>query len=114
VLWAQEQGKGKELLDRLYSAYFENAESVFTPEDLLPHVTAVGLDADAARMMLESDAYLAQVSEDQEMARAFGANGVPFFVFDRKYGISGAQPFEVFVQTIERTMSDEHADAAGA
>ena len=104
LLWAQEQGRAQELLELLYSAYFENAQPVFTLDELLPYVTEAGLDASAARIAMESNAYAAEVESDAELARAFGANGVPFFVFDRKYGISGAQPFEVFVETIEQTL----------
>ena len=104
LLWAQEQGRAQELLELLYSAYFENAQPVFTLDELLPYVTEAGLDASAARVAIELNAYAAEVESDAELARAFGANGVPFFVFDRKYGISGAQPFEVFVETIEQTL----------
>ena len=104
LLWAQEQGRAQELLELLYSAYFEGAKPVFTLEDLLPYVSEAGLDASAAGIAMESGAYAAEVESDAELARAFGANGVPFFVFDRKYGISGAQPFEVFVQTISKSL----------
>ncbi|MGI9135444.1 MAG: DsbA family oxidoreductase [Candidatus Nanopelagicales bacterium] len=104
LLWAQEQGRAQELLELLYSAYFENAKPVFTLDELLPYVTEAGLDPSAARIAMDSGAYDEEVKADAELARAFGANGVPFFVFDRKYGISGAQPFEVFVQTIEKAL----------
>lgn len=104
LLWAQEQGRAQELLELLYSAYFEGAKPVFTLEDLLPYVSEAGLDASAAGIAMESGAYAAEVESDADLARAFGANGVPFFVFDRKYGISGAQPFEVFVQTISKSL----------
>ena len=49
---------------------------------------------------------MSQVKEDQEIARQLGANGVPFFVFDMKYGISGAQPQEVFDQTIVKALEE--------
>lgn len=104
LLWAQEQGRAQELLELLYSAYFEKARPLFTLDELLPYATEAGLDASAARIAMESGAYSAEVVADAELARAFGAGGVPFFVFDRKYGISGAQPFEVFVQTIEKSL----------
>lgn len=104
LLWAQKQGRAQQLLELLYSAYFENAQPVFTLDELLPYVTHAGLDSSAARIAMDSGAYIAEVEADAELARAFGANGVPFFVFDRKYGISGAQPFEVFVQTIEKSL----------
>jgi predicted DsbA family dithiol-disulfide isomerase len=107
LLWAQDQGRGQELLERLYSAYFERAEPVFTRDELLPHVATVGLDVDEARAAIDSGVYRARVAEDVDLARQFGANGVPFFVFDRRYGISGAQPLEAFVQTLRE------ASAAG-
>ncbi len=107
LLWAQDQGRGQELLERLYSAYFERAEPVFTREELLPHVAAVGLDVEEARAAIVSGVYRARVAEDVDLARQFGANGVPFFVFDRRYGISGAQQLEAFVQTLRE------ASAAG-
>lgn len=100
LLWAQDQGRGQELLERLFAAYFEHAQSIFTLEDLLPHVSAVGLDADQARAAVASGVYRGRVAEDLDLARQFGATGVPFFVFDRRYGISGAQPREVFAQTL--------------
>ena len=104
LLWAQEQGRAQELLELLYSAYFEDAKPVFTLDELLPYVAEAGLDANAARIAMDSGTYSAEVESDAELARAFGANGVPFFVFDRTYGISGAQPFEIFVQTIDKTL----------
>jgi len=103
LLWAQEQGKAQQLLELLYSAYFEGAKPVFTLDELMPYVSEAGLDAHAARIAMDAGAFTAEVESDAELARAFGANGVPFFVFDRKYGISGAQPFEVFVETITKT-----------
>ena len=100
ILWAQEQGQA--LLEALYDAYFVQALPVFTVDDLIPIVAQAGLDAAAARAVLASDAYREQVEADQRLARDFGANGVPFFVFDRAYGISGAQPAEVFAATIAK------------
>lgn len=102
VLWAQEQGAAAGLIDRMYSGYFEQARSLFTTDDLLALVGEAGLDVAEARAMLDSDAYEQQVTEDQVLAGQFGARGVPFFVVDRKYGISGAQPLEVFVETLQR------------
>jgi predicted DsbA family dithiol-disulfide isomerase len=102
LLWAQDQGKAGELLECLYSGYFEQAQPIFTVEELMPFVASAGLDAAAARAMLGSDAYVDQVRADQESAAALGATGVPFFVFNRQYGISGAQPLEAFEQTLRR------------
>lgn len=102
LLWAQDQDPvlGQRLLERLFSAYFEQAESVFTLDDVLPHVAAVGLDPQAARAALADGGYRARVALDVDLARQFGASGVPFFVVDRRYAISGAQPLEVFARTL--------------
>ena len=61
----------------------------------------MGLDREAAISVLASDTYGDEVAEHARLAASFGATGVPFFVFDRKYGISGAQPLEAFSQTLD-------------
>ena len=103
LLWAQEtagQDAAQTLLERILHGYFEEAEPVFTAVELMPFVREAGLDAEAATAMLATDAYHDALVADQQQAAAFGANGVPFFVIDRRYGISGAQPDEVFVETL--------------
>jgi len=102
ILWAAEQGRGQELVEALFHRYFELAEPVFTTDDLLPIAAEVGLDRAAAAELLSSDAYADQVVADQAQAADYGANGVPFFVFDRKVGFSGAQPLEVFLGALEQ------------
>ena len=115
ALWAQDQsdmdgcagrprsqGAAQRLLEAMYSAYFEQGRGVFSTDDLVGLAAEVGLDPDAARDMLAGTAYLDKVVEDQVLARTFGANGVPFFVIDRAYGVSGAQPLEVFLNAIDQ------------
>ncbi len=104
TLWAQEldPAAAQQLLEAMYSAYFEQGRGVFSDDDLVALAAEVGLDADAARDMLAGTAYLDKVVEDQVLARTFGANGVPFFVIDRAYGVSGAQPVEVFLEAIDQ------------
>lgn len=101
LLWAQEQGGAEELLERMYSGYFEQGRSLFDDDALLAIVDEAGLDRAAAAAVLASDAFGDEVEAHVQTAAAFGATGVPFFVFDRKYGISGAQPLEAFTQTLE-------------
>lgn len=104
ALWAQDQDPvlAQQLLEAMYSAYFEQGRGVFRTEDLVALAAEVGLDSHAAREMLADTAYLDQVVQDQVLARTFGANGVPFFVIDRAYGVSGAQPLEVFLDAIDQ------------
>ena len=75
VLWAQDQGRGGDLLEALFSGYFEQAQPVFTTADLAPFVAQVGLDPAAMEAMLATDAYRDHVVEDQREAAALGAGG---------------------------------------
>jgi predicted DsbA family dithiol-disulfide isomerase len=96
ILWAEAIGKGDELLEVIYSAYFEKKQSIFTHDDLVALALSVGIEEAPARELLLSDRFADQVNEDQDLARQLGANGVPFYVIDMKFGISGAQPQEHF------------------
>jgi predicted DsbA family dithiol-disulfide isomerase len=115
------EGKQAELKEALLSAYFIETENVADHDTLTRIATGAGLDEARVRDVLESAEFADEVEADIRQAAAFGANGVPFFVVDRKYGISGAQPAEVFTQTLERAWSDAHpvldvvggADACG-
>lgn len=106
ILWAAGKGKQQELLEALYSAYFEQSKPVFSHEDLLAIAESVGLDRREAETLLMTGLLEDQVKEDQATAHQLGANGVPFFVFDMKYGISGAQPQDVFDQTLVAALSE--------
>ena len=115
------EGKQAELKEALLSAYFIETENVADHDTLTRIATGAGLGEARVRDVLESAEFADEVEADIRQAAAFGANGVPFFVVDRKYGISGAQPVEVFTQTLERAWSDAHpvldvvggADACG-
>ena len=96
------QGQMKE---RLMRAYFTEGQPVGDIETLVKLATEVGLDADEARAVLSSDAYANEVRADEKRARMFGIQGVPFFAIDEKYGISGAQPTEVFSEVLEQAWS---------
>lgn len=86
----------------LYAAYFERAENIADPHVLTGAATAAGLDASRVREVLGSREYDDSVGRDVDQARAYGANGVPFFVLDQRFGVSGAQPVEVFAQALEQ------------
>jgi len=109
--FAKEQGRQLELTERLMSAYFTEGRHVGQVDELVALATDVGLDADASRDALRSGRYLAAVRADQAQAAAYGINGVPFFVVDGKYGVSGAQPPEAFAQ-IARQVWAEHREAS--
>jgi predicted DsbA family dithiol-disulfide isomerase len=95
-------GRGDAMLERLYRAYFTEGRSVFDVESLVALAVEVGLDEGDLRVALAEGRYTAAVDADGREARALGARGVPFFVIDRRFGVSGAQPMEVFVQALTR------------
>jgi len=94
--FAKAEGLQHAMEERLMSAYFTEGKHVGRIDDLVALAVEVGLEADRAREALESETYLPAVRQDQAQAQAYGIQGVPFFVIDGQYGISGAQPPEAF------------------
>jgi predicted DsbA family dithiol-disulfide isomerase len=97
-----------ELKEALLDAYFVRAENVADHETLTRIATEVGLDEVLVKDVLTSDRYADEVEADIREAAAYGATGVPFFVIDQRYGVSGAQPVEVFRQVLDRAWGDSH------
>jgi predicted DsbA family dithiol-disulfide isomerase len=105
---ALDQGVQHELNEALLSAYFTRGESMGDHDVLRKAAVDVGLDPARVDEVLGSAEYADAVRADIAQARAYGATGVPFFVVDQKYGVSGAQPTEVFTQLLERAWADAH------
>ena len=106
--YSQEAGKGTEYQERTFYAVF--TENKFLPdnEQLIALAKEVDLDEDAVRAIVEDDrAYLTDVEKDIAEARQLRVTGVPFFLFNNKYTISGAQPQEVFRNAIEKFAEEE-------
>jgi predicted DsbA family dithiol-disulfide isomerase len=119
---AKARGRQDELIGLFYKANFAEERTVFGDDERLVELAvAAGLDADEARRVLaDPAAYADDVRADEREAAELGANGVPFFVLDRTYGVSGAQPAEVFAQALTQAwgerprltlLQDEGADA---
>jgi predicted DsbA family dithiol-disulfide isomerase len=107
--FAEEQGRQDELLAILYRANFVEERSLFTEGDerLVELAVEAGLDADATRAVLtDPSRYADEVRADESEAAQLGATGVPFFVLDRTYGVSGAQPVEVFTQALTQAWAE--------
>lgn len=98
----------RDLKEALLSAYFEGAANVGDHDVLTAVAVVAGLDEARVREVLASDEYADAVAADVAQARAYGATGVPFFVVDQKYGISGAQPAETFSQVLAQAWSESH------
>jgi len=97
---AADQGLGDAAKERLLQAHFSEGADVSDHETLARLLGEVGVDEDRVRSVLAGTEYATQVRDDIEEAQRLGATGVPFFVIDRKYGISGAQPAETFLHAL--------------
>jgi predicted DsbA family dithiol-disulfide isomerase len=89
---AAEHGLGDKMKERLLRAYFTDGELIASTDTLVTCAVEVGLDEAEVRGALATDAYADEVRKDEAEARQMGIRGVPCFVIDRKYGVSGAQP----------------------
>jgi predicted DsbA family dithiol-disulfide isomerase len=96
------------VVERLFSSYFTEGRPIGDRESLVATVAEVGLDTDEARAVLAGDAYAAEVRADEQRGAAFGITGVPFVVIDERYGVSGAQTPDVFVEALEQAWADAH------
>jgi predicted DsbA family dithiol-disulfide isomerase len=96
------------LKEALLDAYFARAANVADHDVLRGLATGVGLDPTRVDEVLASKEYGDAVWADQEQTAAYGANGVPFFVIDNRYGVSGAQPAALFAQALEQAWADTH------
>ena len=95
-----------QLVERLHRAYFTEQRSVFDASSLTELAVEVGLDRAEVERVLAGNDFDDVVTEDEATARELGANGVPFFVIDRRYGISGAQPAELITDALNQAWSE--------
>ena len=106
LLYAATIGKQDQLLEAMYSSYFEKSLPLFSHQDICSVAESVGISQVDVMNILESDQFTNEVLADRDLASQLGATGVPFFVVDMKYGISGAQPLEAFVETIKAAWNE--------
>lgn len=103
---AKKHNLANELEELLFKAYLTDGKNVNDLQTLVSLGIEVGLEKDTIEEVLHSDIYTSEVRHDQEVAQSIGATGVPFFVFDNKYAISGAQPADVFLKTLEKSWKE--------
>jgi predicted DsbA family dithiol-disulfide isomerase len=99
---AGERGLQPELKERLLRAYFTEAEPIGEPDALARLAVEVGLDADEVAELLAGDRFADEVRADERRAQTLGIRGVPFFVFDERIGVEGAQPPEVLLGALRQ------------
>ncbi len=101
---AKEQGLQAEFKERLFRAYFAEGRQVADPDTLAELGEEIGLDGDEVRDAFEDDAYGEAVERDITRARMLGIQGVPFYLVESKYGISGAQSAETFASALDQVL----------
>jgi len=103
---AKKHDKGIEAEEQLFKAYFTDGKNIDDLQTLVELGTELGLDAGEVEQTLLSNAYADDVKLDIEQARHLGIQGVPFFVFNNKYAVSGAQAVPVFEQTLDKAYTE--------
>jgi predicted DsbA family dithiol-disulfide isomerase len=105
--YAKSKGRQLDMKERLLKAYFVDGRHVGRIPDLADLAEEIGLDRAEVISALESNAFLADVKADVAQAQAYGIQGVPFFVIDGKYGVSGAQDAQRFTNVLEQVRSEK-------
>ena len=105
---AKKHGLQNEAEERLFAAYFTEGKNTADHQILIQLGVEIGLDANDVKKVLEASDYAAEVQKDIAEARQIGVNGVPFFVFDGKYAVSGAQDSKVFLDVLNKTLAERH------
>lgn len=106
IQMAKQQGKGDAAEERLFKAYFTEGKNTADHATLIALGKEIGLNETEVSKMLASDNFSKEVKQDLQEADQLGVSGVPFFVFDRKYAVSGAQNPDVFTQTLNKAWDD--------
>jgi len=106
---AEARGLQDAVVDRLFRAYFTEQRSIFDHASLVDLAADAGLDREDAAPALRENRYAQTVHADIDLARRLGATGVPLFVFDGRYGISGAQAPDTFLDALQRAAADHQS-----
>jgi predicted DsbA family dithiol-disulfide isomerase len=113
IAWAQSRGDAGTLVERLFRAYFQEGRYVGDRDTLAALAAEAGFDAEAARVWLESGLGADEIADAEARVRALGISGVPFFIFDGRVGLSGAQPREAMREAIAQARAAATGSAGG-
>jgi predicted DsbA family dithiol-disulfide isomerase len=107
TMYAQTKGLMKEMTERLLRAYFTESKHIGDHAVLTNMAEEVGLDRAFVEKMLASDEMADVVRADERTAKQYGVTGVPFFLINKKYALTGAQPTDVFVQALQKIIKED-------
>jgi predicted DsbA family dithiol-disulfide isomerase len=112
IHFATTLGKGDDMTEQLFKAYFVDGRNIADHAFLTDLAIGIGLPEDETRDTLASDRFADEVRGDIDDALQMGINGVPFFVLDNKYAVSGAQDTSVFIEALTRALTEWAGDSA--
>ncbi|WP_226666539.1 DsbA family oxidoreductase [Metabacillus litoralis] len=107
IHFAKKNGKENEMVVRLFDAYFTEVKHIADHSTLIQLAVEIGLNEQEVKEMLASNLFEDVVRQEENDAQQIGVTGVPFFVINRKYAISGAQPIEVFLEVLEKVKQED-------
>lgn len=104
--FAKEQGKGNEFFKRFYHAHFNEGEVLSNPETIVRLAQEIGLDGEKVLQIIEGEQFTSEVTKDVAESRQVGVQGVPFYVIDNKYAVSGARSEQDFQNVLEKVWEE--------
>ena len=110
IAWAQQRGDAMPLVERLFAAFFVEGRSLASREVLADLAAEAGEDRAAAADFLKAMTGESEVADAEARAASLGVTGVPFFIIDGRFGLSGAQPAEAIVEALRRARQPQAAD----
>ncbi|WP_338088255.1 DsbA family oxidoreductase [Neobacillus citreus] len=109
VMFANKQGLMHEMTDRILRAYFTEGKHIGDHTTLVQLAEEVGLNGESVKEMLSSTDMSGEVREDEGLAAQYGIRSIPFFILNKKYSLTGAQPTETFIQALNQIKAEESA-----
>lgn len=106
IQYAKTKGLGDQAEERLFLAFFTEGRNIADLDTLTQLATEIGLDKAEVKTAFTDEKYASLVTQDIQEAQQVGVQGVPFFVIDRKYAVSGAQPTQAFLQSLEKAFPE--------
>lgn len=107
AMFAKREGLMKEMTERILRAYFSESKHIGDHKTLIELAAEVGLDRDAVAKMLATDEMADAVRSDEQAAKQYRITGVPFFLINNKYALTGAQPTDVFVNALKKVIAED-------
>lgn len=107
TMYAKTKGLMKEMTERLLRAYFTDSRHIGDHAALAELAEEVGLNREEAEKMLAGNEFADEVRADEQLAQQYRITGVPFFLINKKYALSGAQPTEMFVQALQKIIAED-------